>query len=78
MKDYQILTNREKEILRRISEDRSNKEMAAELGISIRTIENHRTKIKEKLKARGTAALTKWAVLFKLTRVESVITTIEK
>ncbi|MGX0875378.1 two-component system response regulator FixJ [Roseovarius sp. MBR-154] len=51
------LTDREKEVLRHMLEGKLNKEIAAELGISRRTIEVHRWRIREKMQVRGIADL---------------------
>ena len=51
------LTDREKEVLRHMLEGKLNKEIAAELGISRRTIEVHRWRIREKMQVRGIAEL---------------------
>lgn len=47
------LTNRETEVLHKMSEGCSNKELASQLGISLRTVEVHRSKIYAKLKVRN-------------------------
>ena len=57
------LSQREREVLEYISEGAANKVIAAELGISQRTVENHRAKLLEKLEVRTTAALIKVMVL---------------
>ncbi|PCH81896.1 MAG: DNA-binding response regulator [Hyphomicrobiales bacterium] len=51
------LTKREQEVLRLITSGSSNKEAGRELDISPRTVEVHRARIMEKLKARNTADL---------------------
>ncbi|NHX28182.1 response regulator transcription factor, partial [Escherichia coli] len=43
------LTNREQTILLQLAQGKSNKEVAAELDISVRTVETHRKNIKRKL-----------------------------
>jgi DNA-binding NarL/FixJ family response regulator len=57
-----LLTSTEKLILYMISEYKTNKEIAEELSISIRTVENHRFKIAAKLKLKGKNALIKFAI----------------
>ncbi len=52
----------ERRIVRLIAANRSTKDIAAELGLSIRTIENRRTEICEKLDLHGTNALLKFAL----------------
>jgi DNA-binding NarL/FixJ family response regulator len=56
------LTTREREILKLIAEGNSNKEIADLLFISIRTVENHRSKIMGKLNLSKTADLVRYAI----------------
>jgi DNA-binding NarL/FixJ family response regulator len=55
------LTASERRILKMIASDRTSKEIADELGLSPRTIENHRTNISSKLGLHGSHALVKFA-----------------
>lgn len=57
-----LLTCREREVLIEIARSRSNKEIAARYGISVRTVESHRETLMRKLGIRGTAALTRFAI----------------
>lgn len=57
------LSKRERQALELISEGHPNKVVASEMGISQRTVENHRANLLEKLQARSTAALIKLLVL---------------
>ncbi len=59
----EILTLREKEILRCIAEGKANKNIAAKLKISIRTVETHRSNLIEKLGLKTPASLVKYAIL---------------
>jgi DNA-binding NarL/FixJ family response regulator len=56
------LTSREMEVLQLIAEGKANKEAAAELGISIKTVEKHREKAMSKLNIHDTAGLTRYAI----------------
>lgn len=56
------LTGREREVLVGITEGRTNKEIAAHLGISPRTVESHRESLMKKLGIRTVAGLTKLAL----------------
>jgi len=56
------LTDRELEVFRAIGEGRSSREIAGLLGVSIRTIDAHRTHIKEKLGLRDAAELSYEAI----------------
>lgn len=60
------LTSREREIVQLIAESFSNKEIAAKLGMSVRTADTHRTNIMKKLDLHDVAALTRWAIANKL------------
>jgi DNA-binding NarL/FixJ family response regulator len=50
------------EVLQLIAEGKVNKQIAAELSISIWTVEKHRQKVAKKLNVRNTAALTRYAI----------------
>ena len=56
------LTPREREVLVRIARGLTNKEIAAELGISPRTVETHRDSLARKLKMRSVADLTRFVM----------------
>jgi DNA-binding NarL/FixJ family response regulator len=58
----QPLTPREAEVLQLIAEGKANKETAVELGISIKTVEKHRTNLMRKLNIHDTATLTRYAI----------------
>lgn len=60
-KDSQ-LTNREREVLVHIADGLSNKEIASQLGVGVRTIETHRERIMRKLNIHSVAGLTKFAI----------------
>jgi len=57
-----LLTSREMEVLQLIAEGKANKQIAAELVISMKTVETHRGHLMEKLNTHGTAGLTRRAV----------------
>lgn len=57
-----LLTPREKEVLQRIATGKSNKHIARELDLSVRTIETHRLNIKRKLGIEGQADLIRFAL----------------
>lgn len=60
--DREVLTNREREVLKLIAEGKSSREIADLLFISVRTVDHHRANIMEKLKLRKAADLVKYAV----------------
>jgi RNA polymerase sigma factor (sigma-70 family) len=59
---YDLLTDREKEILQLLAEGRSNKEVAATLNLSTNTVETHRTRIMQKLDLHSAAEIVLYAV----------------
>jgi DNA-binding NarL/FixJ family response regulator len=56
------LTARERTIIQLLAEGKSNKEVAAELGISVKTAETHRANIMRKLDLHSTSDLVRYAV----------------
>jgi len=56
------LTPTEERILTRLAEYQTNKQIALELGVSIRTVENHRAHMCEKLGLQGAHALVRFAI----------------
>ena len=67
---FDRLSPREREVLQLMAEGRATKEIAHDLGVSIKTIETHRRQVMEKLKLYSVAELTKYAVREGLTSVE--------
>jgi DNA-binding NarL/FixJ family response regulator len=57
-----LLTSREVEVLQLIAEGRANKQIAGELGLSIKTVETHRQRLMNKLKIHDIAGLTRYAL----------------
>ncbi|MCF7818584.1 MAG: response regulator transcription factor [Kiritimatiellales bacterium] len=57
-----LLTPREAEVLQLIAEGEANKQIAGELGISIKTVEKHRDHLMQKLSIHDTAGLTRYAI----------------
>jgi DNA-binding NarL/FixJ family response regulator len=56
------LTVRQREIVRAVARGQSTKEIASDLGLSEKTVANHRTRIMERLGVHDVAALTRYAV----------------
>lgn len=56
------LTSREAEVLQLVAEGNANKQISAELGISVKTVEKHRQSLMGKLKIHDTAGLTRYAI----------------
>ena len=65
-----MLTPREKEVLKLIAEGYLTKNIAQKLNISIRTVDNHRAKLKKKLDIHNIAQLTKFAIAQNLTSLD--------
>ena len=61
------LTSREREILQRIAEGQTTKEIAAHLGLSVKTVESHRSNLMRKLDMHETASLVRYAIRRRLT-----------
>lgn len=58
---FDLLTPRERDVLRQVVRGQLNKQIAAELGIGERTVKLHRTAITTKLRVRSVAELTRLA-----------------
>jgi two-component system, NarL family, response regulator NreC len=63
---YELLTERERHILQLLAEGRSNKDVAAVLGLSPYTVETHRTHVMRKLNLHSTAEIVLYAVRKKI------------
>ena len=63
---YDILTDREKEILQLLAEGKSNKEIAVVLNLSVYTVETHRANLMQKLGLHNTAEIVLYAVRKKI------------
>lgn len=59
---YDLLTDREKEVLQLLAQGKTNKEVAAMLDLSVYTVEGHRGNLMQKLKLRNTAEIVLYAV----------------
>jgi two-component system, LuxR family, response regulator FixJ len=60
------LTSREKQVMTLVVAGKLNKQIAAELGISAKTVENHRARVMDKMGIKGLAELVHLANLLKL------------
>lgn len=56
------LTGREREVLQLVAEGKTTKEIAALLGVSVKTADAHRTRLMQKLDLHDVASLTRYAV----------------
>lgn len=57
-----MLTDREREVLKLIAEGLSSKEIASELGVSLKTIDSHRSNLMEKLDIHKVSGLVRFAI----------------
>ena len=60
--NHSHLTSREAEVLQLVAEGSANKQVAAALHISIKTVEKHRQHLMDKLNIHDTAGLTRYAI----------------
>ena len=58
-----VLSQRERQVFRLLGAGRSGRTIASELGVSVKTVETHRQRIKEKLRLKNGAELNRRAVL---------------
>ncbi len=61
-KGMEHLTQREKEVLHLFGQSKTNKEIAEELFVSVRTVESHKNNIMKKINLRTTVDLVKFAI----------------
>jgi DNA-binding NarL/FixJ family response regulator len=66
-------TPREAEIIRLLAEGKANKAIAAELGITVRTVETHRAKIMLKLSLHSVAELIHYAIRNKIVSEQGIL-----
>ena len=59
---FDLLTDREKEVLQLLAEGRSNKEVATQLNVGLSTVETHRANLMQKLNLHNTAEIVLYAV----------------
>jgi two-component system, NarL family, response regulator NreC len=63
---YELLSDREREVLQLLAEGKTNKEVATLLNLSTHTVETHRTHIMQKLNLHNTAEIVLYAVRKKI------------
>lgn len=66
LKRFERLTQREREVMGLVVSGRLNKQIAAELEISVKTVEDHRAQVMNKMHAGNLAALVKLALVHDL------------
>jgi len=67
---FEVLTPRQREVLQLIAEGLLSKEIAAQLGVSLKTVDTHRTELMRRLGIRGIAGLVRYAVRVGLVRLD--------
>lgn len=67
---FSILSERERQVLQLLAEGLATKEVAARLGIGVKTAESHRARLMQKLDIHSIAELTKYAVREGLTSLD--------
>lgn len=70
--EFSRLTVREKEILKLIAEGNTSRQIAESLFISVKTVENHRANIKNKIDIHDTAGLVRYAIKIGLIESEKL------
>jgi len=60
--ETQLLTSREQEVLQLVAEGQVNKQIAATLGLGMKTVEKHRQQLMDKLNLHNIAGLTRYAI----------------
>lgn len=63
---YEMLTEREREVLQLLAEGKSNKDVAGLLGLSVHTVDTHRTNLMQKLDLHNTAEIVMYAMRKKI------------
>ena len=65
-RDRDLLTAREREVVQLLAEEKSNKEIAATLRLSVHTVETHRSNIMHKLGTHSLSGLIRYALRNKI------------
>jgi DNA-binding NarL/FixJ family response regulator len=66
---YDLLTPREREIVKLLAEGSSPKQVATDLGLALKTVDVHKTNLMRKLGVHDRAELIKWAIAHKVIRL---------
>ena len=67
MEPFTLLTSRQREILQLIAEGATTKEIAQKLGVSVKTVETHRTQLMQRLDIHDLAGLVRYAIRLGIT-----------
>jgi two-component system, NarL family, response regulator NreC len=66
---YDLLTSREREVLKLLAEGFSAKQVASQLGLSVKTVDVHKTNLMRKLDVHDRTELIKWAIRNRVIRL---------
>jgi two-component system response regulator NreC len=66
---YDLLTGREREVLKLLAEGLSAKQVASRLELSVKTVDVHKTNLMRKLDVHDRAELIRWAITHKVVRL---------
>jgi two-component system response regulator NreC len=66
---YDLLTDREREVLKLLADGQSMKQVATSLQVSVKTVEVHKYNLMRKLGVRGSVGLIKYAIAQQLVQV---------
>jgi two-component system, NarL family, response regulator NreC len=69
---YDLLTDREREVLKLLADGLSGKEIAAKLKLSVKTVDAHKYNLMRKLDIHNRAGLVKYAIRKKLVHVSGI------
>jgi DNA-binding NarL/FixJ family response regulator len=67
---HELLSERQREVLRLIAVGQTNKTIARNLGIAIKTVESHRAQVMERLDIHDVAGLVRYAIRHQLARLD--------
>ncbi|MFW6065225.1 MAG: response regulator [Planctomycetota bacterium] len=59
---YECLTTRERQVLQLVAEGRTNRQIAEQLGLAVKTVDTHRTRLMRKLDIHDQTSLVKYAL----------------
>jgi two-component system response regulator NreC len=66
---YDLLTGREREVLKLLAEGQSAKQIASRLELSVKTVDVHKTNLMRKIDVHDRAELIRWAISHKVVRL---------
>ncbi|MBK5256236.1 MAG: response regulator transcription factor, partial [Vicinamibacteria bacterium] len=69
---YDLLTDREREVMKLLADGFSSKELANRLGLSVKTVDAHKYNLMRKLEIHNRADLVKYAIKKKLVHVSVI------